>query len=83
MLAVVAHHSKRAVRTHDLIQTLGGTETSRSHANDKDVNIATRPCQQACLSIDAYIVLSVDLLRSSSRGWYSHVGTHGGELFFW
>ena len=29
-----------AVSTHDLVQTLGGTETSRSHANDKDIDVA-------------------------------------------
>lgn len=25
--------------THDLVQTLRSTETSRSHANDEDVNV--------------------------------------------
>ena len=28
--------------THELVQTLGGTETSRSHANDEDVNVTSK-----------------------------------------
>lgn len=29
----------RPSSTYDLVQTLGGTETSRSHTNDEDVNL--------------------------------------------
>jgi hypothetical protein len=29
-----------AVKAYDVVETLGGTETSRSHANDEDVNVA-------------------------------------------
>lgn len=28
-----------ATKTHNVVETLGGTETSRSHANDEDVNL--------------------------------------------
>lgn len=39
-----AHEMMLAVSTHDLVQTLGSTETSRSHANDENVNVAVT-CQ--------------------------------------
>ena len=37
----------QAVSTHDLVQTLRSTETSRSHANDEDVNVTGKQ-QSAC-----------------------------------
>ena len=37
-------HFLEAVSTYELVETLRGTETSRSHANDEDVNVARMTC---------------------------------------
>jgi hypothetical protein len=37
-----------AVSAYDVVETLGSTETSRSHANDEDINVTVEEQISAC-----------------------------------
>lgn len=62
--------------THELVQTLSGTETSRSHANDENVNIAV--VVRSADRRDSAIVAS-GWVAGNIGGRDSHV-RHGGGL---
>ena len=62
-----------------MVETLGSTETSRSHANDEDVNVTegNMSARQATESAQR----PVEGIRGGAMlVQNSHVGTHGGEL---
>lgn len=71
-------------KSHDLIESLGSTETSRSHANDENVHI-TREAKAGQIDIPVRQFAASRLNSFSKRGETklleanSHVGTHGGE----
>jgi hypothetical protein len=54
--AIRRHKAARWAKTHNVVETLGSTETSRSHANDEDINVA------AANSLDFNIIGKADTL---------------------